>query len=982
MAAFLHLAFAQPTNLSFQHLNQSNGLSQGMCSFTARDREGFAWVGTVDGLNRFDGQHVKTYHPAPGKPHSLLGNIVTSRCFEDGRGDLWFTTYNAVHRYNRASDDFDVFQLKNRAGQVIPEDYYAFHLDSAGQFWCRTGLGESGVLHLFDTRRLRDSILCPLDGLRAAVLTDARGAVNKVISSMFDGKPGLAVLDLTRNFETKTYLSGHDDGPALNTNEVFAESDTAVWVGLWAGMARLNLLTGGLRTYPDFEGKTLPSVWGMQPYGNWLFASSTAGGLLVFDKKRDVFVHQYQFEQGNPRGLQSNDGHDLYLDSEENLWLSQWGDGLTFVNLRKNKFHFLPKAKGEFFSTICALPDGNILCSTRSGAFIYSPAGQLLDVLDNRIPGQVFPAMLSPALLDPNLYFFKNQLITLDRGRKKLRVVQEIKTGNLRQMLALPGGEHLAVFTNGLFKAERAGGGKLQFSPFPMTTPYPFKGAGSAFCTRRGRVLVSENSESLLVFERTAQGLSLLKSFPGMGSCKAFWESPETGAVWIAGTAGLAKLDADLSLHLFNEAEDGLPNETFYAVLPDKKGRFWLPSNRQLWCYDPATHQKKGYQSSDGLAIREFNTGAWHQFPDGEIWVGGIGGLVAFHPDSIRPVPFAPRVQFTRILINDLPRDTGSPAETLDLLDLPFSQNTLSFEFVALEFSDPAANQFQYRLLGYDENWVKNVTSGFARYANLPPGTYTFEVLAANSDGVWGREAKRLSIHIRPPFWQTWWFYLLVFGAIGGLVYGWFWYRLQQALRIERMRVQISSDLHDDVGTLLSGLAMQSEVLELTAPATDKPKLRRISDISREAMAHMRDTVWAIDARLDRLENLLDRMREHAEETLVPRHFRFDFQVENLPLRQTLAANVRQAIYLIYKEAVTNAAKHSNGDAVQISLKKVGNGVEMRVFDNGTASEKAYKTTGAGLGNMAMRAEKVGGAVAIERSGEGFCVVLRLPSLG
>ena len=235
-------------------------------------------------------------------------------------------------------------------------------------------------------------------------------------------------------------------------------------------------------------------------------------------------------------------------------------------------------------------------------------------------------------------------------------------------------------------------------------------------------------------------------------------------------------------------------------------------------------------------------------------------------------------------------------------------------------------------------------------------------------------------INIQTPFYKTWWFYLLCALTVGGMVYGWLWYRLQQALKIERMRVEISSDLHDDVGTLLAGLAMQSEALELTAPDKDKAKLRRISEISRSAMAHMRDTVWAIDARKDKVENLLDRMREHAEETLTPRDIRFDIQVDNLSLKQNLPTHVRQNIYLIFKEAVTNAAKHTNGDTVTVGLKQSVEGFEMRICDNGQVQEKMYKTTGLGTSNMQMRAEKIGGRLEISR-GNGFCVVVRVERL-
>ena len=160
---------------------------------------------------------------------------------------------------------------------------------------------------------------------------------------------------------------------------------------------------------------------------------------------------------------------------------------------------------------------------------------------------------------------------------------------------------------------------------------------------------------------------------------------------------------------------------------------------------------------------------------------------------------------------------------------------------------------------------------------------------------------------------------------ITGIIYAGFKYRIEQALKVERLRVKISSDLHDDVGGILSGLAMQTEILELTTDEKVKPKLKRIGELSRSAMSRMRDTVWAIDARKDKLENLIDRINEHAEETLTPKKISYQVKVENLNLITNIPTDIRQSLYLIIKEALTNTAKHSNGDHVEVVLEKSGN---------------------------------------------------------
>ncbi len=194
LVAGLSLVKAQHTDLAFQRLDRDKGLSQGTCPFVSRDSKGFVWIATVDGLNRFDGKNVKVYRPDPSTPHSLVGNILTSACFEDAQtGDLWFTTYNAVHRYVRDYDHFDTFQLKDSARKPLEEDYYAFHLDRQGRLWLRVGDGGNGFLHLFDTHTGRDSIVCPLGGYRSVVIPDKDGEAAQVLSSVFS-TPGMKSL--------------------------------------------------------------------------------------------------------------------------------------------------------------------------------------------------------------------------------------------------------------------------------------------------------------------------------------------------------------------------------------------------------------------------------------------------------------------------------------------------------------------------------------------------------------------------------------------------------------------------------------------------------------------------------------------------------------------------------------------------------------------------------------------------------------------
>lgn len=982
MAACAQELDAQPLHLAFHHLGRDKGLSQASCPFVTHDSQGFVWIASIDGLNRYDGQSIRVYRPNLSEAHSMVGNIVTSACFEDKRnGDLWFTTYNALHRYVRKYDHFDTFQLKNRAQERLTEDYYAFHLDSEGRLWLRVGTGGRGELHWFDTRTGRDSIGCPLSGNRSAVIPDEHGHIQQVLCSMFD-TTGLEIVDAGRNCTKKIWLRNGTN--AQSVFEVFVENDTLVWLGLFNGIGAFHPKTGTLQTYHPLEGRDVGFVWSVAPYTNrFLFVATQKEGLWLFDRIARRFVQQFTHEQDTPSSLLDNEVYNLCVDDQENLWVTHWRSGLSHVNLRKNKFFIPPSAKGGWFWQFLKGPDGNVWCSSPDkGIFVYTPQGSLVDVLRVLSPQTKQPLRFGKPLIFPNggpLGLFRDNLLLWDAARRQIKWVKKMNEA-MEGACVTPTGETLVTTQNGIFRWVGDAGDNISLIPIPIHAPMPLRYLAAIFCDSRGRFYISENSNRLLVFEQKAGGLFWQKSIEGTGACKGFYEKADGQGLWVACTAGLLSIGPHLEARIVNETSDGLPAATYYGVQSDRRGHLWLSSNQGLVRYDPIGHSFRRYLPVDGLFGAEFNTGAFYGADDGRIWAGGAGGLVVFHPDSVRSVPFEPQVQFTQILLNDQPGAGGLPAETTPALDLPYSQNTLSMEFVALEFSDPAANQFQYRLVGYDDAWVQSGTRGFARYANLPPGDYTFEVLAANSDGLWSKVPKTLKIRIQTPFYKTWWFILLCVLAFASIVYGWLWYRMQQALKIERMRVQISSDLHDDVGTLLAGLAMQSEALELTASEKDKGKLRRISEISRHAMGHMRDTVWAIDARKDKMENLLDRMREHAEETLSPRDFLFDIQTDNISLKQNLSTHIRQNLYLIFKEAITNAAKHSNGDRVTASLKKTDAGFEMCIRDNGKTVEKAYKTTGLGTSNMAMRAKKIGATLEISRE-DGFSVVVRMEKL-
>ncbi len=986
---FLHLQ-GQGLAFSFHQLSREQGLGYSTDYFVSRDRYGFIWIGTEEGLNRFDGQRIEHYAPESGDVQ------VTSRCFEDANGNLWFSTFSAVHCYRRATGRIQSFPAD------LPDvlDFHAFFLDTKQLLWLKAGSGDKEALFCFNTHTGNYQRLGPITGKRCTMITNSQGEAVQVVSTMLPQNPGMVITQL-RNWKSDTIqfnkLPNGEPRRASPTKNAWLEGDSVLWVGLYNGLGKYDLKQGSISIELDRTDAVSPDVGWMHdmiPYDANRLLVACGEGLLVFDKRSRRFVQQFRHNPKVPFAIAPGEITQLFRDPSNQIWLSGAGGGIAFAHLFKTKFSSIPETAGASITSMFQDKNGRVWCGTSdSGAYLFNREATLLlrsRSLDNKAqPGVHFNLPGISTFWEDEfsglwgfsgnnaLHWQENSRI-FDFQQKNFFGVATAESDNIRLHTTLSDGTRLASRGKEIFGLKTKADWVL-FQSWKDLYALGLQQVTAVFQSSNGLVFVADNHFRILALDTGGGVARKVAEWTDTGNCLSFLDTGDS-LLWAASSKGLFCINLRTMEGQFRtESSGGVPTERYYNILPDRNGNLWLTGNNGLIRFDPQLKSWHRFGTADGLFSGIFTPNAALIEPTtGRFWVGGKNGVNVFNPDEVHLLDVAPEIHFTRLLVNDTVFHTGQDLCLLDRLDLDYTQNTLSFQFAALDFSAPGQNLYYYRLKGIERDSVSNGTQGFVRYSNVPAGDYTFEVWATNSDGMVSAQPRRLQVHIRPPFWQTWWFYLLSLATVAGLIYAWFQYRLKQALKIERMRVQISSDLHDDVGTLLSGLAMQSEVLELTATDKDRGKLRRIGEISRDAMARMRDTVWAIDARKDKLENLIDRMREYAEETLAPRGIRFHIEAEQLSGKLNLPTHIRQNLYLIYKEAVTNAAKHSNGDTLTAGLKKTPAGFEMRICDNGTVKKKVYKTTGLGTSNMQMRAEKIGGTLDISRE-DGYCVVLRLP---
>ena len=300
----------------------------------------------------------------------------------------------------------------------------------------------------------------------------------------------------------------------------------------------------------------------------------------------------------------------------------------------------------------------------------------------------------------------------------------------------------------------------------------------------------------------------------------------------------------------------------------------------------------------------------------------------------------------------------------LNTVSLPHEENFLSFEFVALNYDAPEKNQYAYQLEGVDKDWVYSGSRRYASYTDLSPGTYTFRVKGSNNDGVWNEKGTSLTVIIRPAWWQTLWFKILVGLAFAGLLYAAYRYRINQLRREQLIRDQISRDLHDDVGGILSGISFYSEAARQMHQqgryGDSYQLLLKIADNARQTIAQMSDVVWSMRSDTNNAGQLAQRLESVGRELLTVRGINLSVETDAELAQLSLRPDIVRNLYLIGKEALHNAAKHSGASEVRLRIRNSGSKISMFIDDNGKGLGDNTLGKGNGLDNMKKRADAIG----------------------
>jgi len=446
----------------------------------------------------------------------------------------------------------------------------------------------------------------------------------------------------------------------------------------------------------------------------------------------------------------------------------------------------------------------------------------------------------------------------------------------------------------------------------------------------------------------------------------------DAGRLWIASNlSGVVRVDEPDAEHptfkRFTMA-DGLASDNAWCVTTDAYGRVYVGLARGVDRLDPATGRVKHYTADDGLP--KGSVQAAFRDRNGRIWFGSAFGLARLDPAPDRERA-PPRAVVTGLRVAGAARPVSSLGEaSVGALDLGPSENNVSVDFLGIGTSLGEDLRYQYRLEGADDDWSAPVAERTVTFANLAAGTYRLLVRAVDADGRASAVPAAVAFTIAAPVWRRWWFVTLAAALVCGAAYALYRVRVAKLLAVERIRTRLASDLHDDIGTNLTKIAVLSEVANyrLGSGVGDR-SLAEIADISRESVAAMNDIVWAINPGRDGVRDLGRRMRQFANNAFAASDVDVRLSAPDAD-EAKLDGDVRRQVYLVFKEAVNNAVRHSECSAVEVTLAVDGRELTLTVADDGRGFDPSTESEGNGLASMHRRAAAIGARLDV-RSDEG-----------
>jgi len=467
-----------------------------------------------------------------------------------------------------------------------------------------------------------------------------------------------------------------------------------------------------------------------------------------------------------------------------------------------------------------------------------------------------------------------------------------------------------------------------------------------------------------------------------LGSNHIISLAENNGKIWIGHyDEGIDILDPATRDARRISVESGLNSNSVCGLLPDSSG-MWIGTFNGLAYYNQRNGSLSTFSSRNGLSHSEFNRWSGYVDSTGKFFIGTMNGVTGFRPDNVFKSAKRPKVLLSEVgFYGKGGREQVTLTSGFDSVPefiIPSANRSFNANVALSDMRNALESSYRYRLIsgGITTEWRNNGNDRQVRFEHLPAGVHKLEIDGVSANGI-SAQSLSITLNVQEFFYLRWWFIVSCIAVVAGIIALIYRYRLQQAIKVERLRTRLSSDLHDDVGGLLSGVAFQMELLDRTVDEKHKTLVRRVAESSRKAMVRMRDVVWAIDSRNSSYGDLVLRMQEYANEQLAPLGIEFILTSKGIKKEEGLSAEVRHGLILIFKEFVTNSIKHADASKVVLKVVRSRGEFLFSIGDDGNGADLTTISSGQGLENMRMRTKRMGGQIEI-RSDDGFKIDILL----
>lgn len=992
----------------FERIQSANGLSEGVVHYILRDSRGFMWFGTQEGLNRYDGYKMKIYKKGTMLRSAPSNNQIIS-IIEDNNGFFWVGTAGGLNRFDPVKEKFihyhnnsdgtnsgdnaiDALMNLNDSTLLVGTFYRLFTFNkNSGLFSLIPNEGDYLCAAINDFLRLKDGTILIASG-QGLFVFDAEKNIVKIKSGKFDFQKlvhkniwsviqysddelwaananGFFIINTSKQTIKFSRIDSNHAEKNFQVRSILKDSDGNVWFGTNAGLFKYYSASQKfiLFKHDPSRDKSLSSDRInnlLEDETGLLWISTFGGGVNKLNLKQKKFFHYGTGSSVANTQLQFNFIMHIYGDAQNNLFISSLDKGFAVHNRRKSRvFHYRPFMKklnevaGNIFYFAFPYDTGKYFVFDYENLYSYSLSSEMIAIKNYSYPlGINFSAMIR----DKDGVFWG----TDSRGVLRFKETSSKKgITDLHYFNLGSHGNHLAdddsliwVGASGLFRISKKTG---RIKPYILSDSF-----------------------------RDDQMTNIIY----------FVHNSNDDFLWL-GTYGngLFRFDKKKEEFLRFNIDDGLPDNTVYAILQDEAANLWLSTNKGISNFIPALNKFINYDQSDGLLNFEFNRKACYKDPEGVMYFGGIEGIDYFNPEQISLNSFLPNIVLTDFRLFNESYSSAKDCSYLTEINLSYDENFFSFEFAALDFTDPASNQYAYMLEGVDQRWVKAGSNRTAHYTRISPGVFTFKVKGSNHDGVWNEAGLAIKISVSPPFWQTWWFRTSA-GLALILVLTFFIRTFTNRLKkdkeiqeafsrnlmqsIEDERKRIARELHDGLGQNLLiiknkaylSAQRQNEISAVNEEASIESlamsSLNELREISYNLHPHHLDRLGLTNA----FESIVHKVNNAAD-------VKFNFYSDNID--DLIPKEFEIHIFRVVQEAVNNILKHAEAKNASIVISRSEKEIIINIEDDGKGFEAAVVSNlpSFGLSGMRERVKLLGGNFEIfSNPGLGTSIIIKIKS--